>query len=216
MDSFTRGAFGLLFDSRDTYMSKKADPKPKDKMQGPYLVYGLDKEGKPRGARYLTIRDDFVSTAMDMGLQVLLVPDALAAIVAKLPLGRIYASGKAFIPIIRRPLYDKLKAVHDSLEAAQKIANEKGRAESSRSNRQLIAQADVFLGKKAIGNLPTDWGNISSGDIVVAPISPDEGWWSCIVVEREADLLKLRYRDYPKRPEFTRHISTIARGHPGA
>jgi len=197
-------------------MSKKADSKPKDRMQGPYLVYGLDKEGKPRGARYLTIRDDFVSAAMDMGLQVLLVPDELASIVAKLPLGRIYASGKGFTPVIRRPLYDKLKEAHDNLEAVHKVESEKAQAESSRRINQLIAQGDVSLGKKATGNLPSDWIAIAAGDMVVAMISPDEGWWSCIIVERDGDLLKLRYRDFPKRPEFVRHISTIARVHPGA
>lgn len=196
-------------------MSKKSDSTSKDQKPGPYLVYGLDKEGKPRGARYLTVRDDFVSAAMDMGLQVLLVPDELTSIVAKLPLGRIYASGKAFIPIIRRPLYDKLKEAHDKLEATQKVETEKAHVESRRSNRQLIAQMDISLGKKALGNPPTDWDSISPGDIVVAMISPDEGWWSCIVVERENDLLTVRYRDFPKRPEFVRHISTIARVHPG-
>lgn len=196
-------------------MSKKSDSTSKDQKRGPYLVYGLDKEGKPRGARYLTIRDDFVSAAMDMGLQVLLVPDELASIVAKLPLGRIYASGKAFIPIIRRPLYDKLKEAHNKLEATQKVETEKAHVESRRRTSQLIAQGDVSLGKPAVGNLPTAWDSISPGDMVVAMISPDEGWWSCIVVEREGDLLTVRYRDFPKRPEFVRHISTIASVHPG-
>lgn len=196
-------------------MSNRTDSNSTYKKAGPYLIYGVDKENKPRGARYPSVRDDLVSAAMDMNLQVLLVPDELASIVSKLPLGRVYASGKAFIPIIRRPLYDKLKAAHDTLEKIQKIENEKGRAEISRTNRQLIAQADVSLGRKAEGNLPTDWIAISPGDMVVALISPDEGWWNCIVDERDGDLLKLRYRDYPKRPEFTRHISTIARVHPG-
>jgi len=197
-------------------MTKKTVSNSKDQKRGPYLVYGLDKEGKPRGARYLTIRDDFVSTAMDMGLQVLVVPDELASIVAKLPLGRIYASGKAFIPVIRRPLYDKLKEAHDKLEAVHKVESEKAQAESSRRINQLIAQGDVSLGKKATGNPPSDWIAIVAGDMVVAMVSPDEGWWCCIIVERNGDLLKLRYRDFPKRPEFVRHISTIARVHPDA
>ncbi|WP_424629598.1 hypothetical protein [Bradyrhizobium sp. SYSU BS000235] len=52
--------------------------------------------------------------------------------------------------------------------------------------------------------------------MVVAPFSPDDGWWSSIVTAREGDLLTLRYRDYPKKPIFVRHISTVARVHPAS
>ncbi len=55
------------------------------------------------------LRDDFVSAVMDMNFQYCPSFDELAPLVAKLPLGRIYSSGKVFIPPIRRPLFDKIE-----------------------------------------------------------------------------------------------------------
>jgi hypothetical protein len=46
--------------------------------------------------------------------------------------------------------------------------------------------------------------------MILAHDGPSEGWWECVVIARDNEILTLRYRDYPKVPKFERHISTIA------
>lgn len=184
---------------------------------GPLFIYGIDPDGKPRGAQYKGIRDDLANAAFDLKCRIVHpIPNELAPLVARLPLGRIYSSGKAFIPIIKRPLYDKLKEAHSKYERAEEKEREAIAADISRGIIQSIAQSDLVLGNKAVGNKPLNWEAIAVGDEVLAQISPDDGWWRCVIAERDGDLLTLRYSDYPKKPVFIRHVSTIARVYPGS
>src|SRR6267378_7319576 len=98
--------------------------KTSDKGPAPVVVLGLDDNGKPRGARFAELKDNIASAAADMNCRVLInQPETVSDIAMKLPVGRIYASGKAFIPNIRRDLYDKIS------EAAR-IAAEKSDTEN--------------------------------------------------------------------------------------
>jgi hypothetical protein len=36
------------------------------------------------------------------------------------------------------------------------------------------------------------------------------GWWEAIVLDRNGDMLTLRFRDYPKLPKFVRHRAAVA------
>jgi hypothetical protein len=36
------------------------------------------------------------------------------------------------------------------------------------------------------------------------------GWWEAIVLAREGDMLKLRWRDFPKQAQVSRHVSAVA------
>lgn len=200
-----------LFDSEGIDMTKKKSSRSELKKFGPTLVYGLDKDGKPRGGRYPVLRDDFVSAAMDMNFQLLPVSEELAPLAAKLPLGRIYASGRVFIPPIRRPLFDKLQEAYRAWQG-QGVVQQDTPVEPDRQAQRV--RAPVNFEPESVDHLPADWDGIAVGDLVIAPISPEEGWWCSIVTEREEDLLTLRYRDYPKKPTFVRHISTIARVRP--
>src|SRR5947207_2584217 len=75
------------------------------------FVFGLDEDGKPRGARFAEFNEKVVSAAAQMKLaSVHPASPAVAEIGMKLPVGRLYASGKAFVPPIRRDLLSKLKA----------------------------------------------------------------------------------------------------------
>ena len=77
---------------------------------GQLLVYGLDEAGKPKGARFPATEIDRVSpvaTALKLK-SCQPCSDEVASLGLKLPVGRIYARGKAFIPHIKRDLYDSL------------------------------------------------------------------------------------------------------------
>jgi hypothetical protein len=51
---------------------------------------------------------------------------------------------------------------------------------------------------------------------VIARETLEVGWWEAVVVERNGDLVTVRYRDYPHYPPMVRHRSAIALISPAA
>ena len=71
------------------------------------LVLGFDEQQKPCGARFVGDKPDLVAKAAQlMGLSVYKAsaPD-VAEIAKKLPIGRLYANGRGFVPNVRQTLY---------------------------------------------------------------------------------------------------------------
>jgi hypothetical protein len=89
-------------------MGQKSEPASSDQV----YVLGLDRNGKPRGARFTVLKDSIVSAAMDMNCRVLIgQSDAVSALGMKLPLGHVFGTGKLvklFIPNIKREFYEKI------------------------------------------------------------------------------------------------------------
>ena len=52
--------------------------------------------------------------------------------------------------------------------------------------------------------------NSRHGHVVIARETLECGWAEAVVIERNGDLLTLRYRDYPVIPNFVRHRSAVA------
>jgi hypothetical protein len=74
------------------------------------LVLGFDEQQKPCGARFVDAKPDLVAKAAQlMGLKVYITssPD-VAEVAKKLPVGQLYATGRAFVPNIRQALYSDL------------------------------------------------------------------------------------------------------------
>src|SRR5258705_3243853 len=200
-------------------MGKKSDKGPATVDQ--LFVLGLDENGKPRGARFAELKDNIASAAVDMNCRVLInQPEAVSDIAMTLPAGRIYASGKAFIPNIRRDLYDKISEAARIAAEKSEAEIETGAAERSAVVKSLIDQADAAPAEArcvspVTSGLPRSWEAIGVGHMVVFHESPDDGWWEGIVINREGDLLTLRLRDFPKQGTFVRHINTVALVNPG-
>lgn len=193
-------------------MTKKAGkkaPATNDQL----FVVGLDNKGKPRGARFAESNDHVVSAALDMMLTAVLLPSpAFADLATKLPQGRLYASGKAFIPNIRRGLLDELVAVlsqPDDTSQTHKLADPPGQTSKDASAATVSCISPVTSG------LPRSWESIAVGHMVLTHESPVDGWWEAVVIKREDEILTLRFRDYPKQPTFMRHINTVALVNPG-
>jgi hypothetical protein len=201
-------------------MGKKSDKKIPATVD-PLFVLGLDENGKPRGARFAELKDRTVSAAMDLNCRILIdQPGTVSEIAMKLPVGRIYASGKAFIPNIRRDLYDKISEAARIAAEKSDAEIEGGAAGQSAVVKSPIAQADAALAEArcvspVTSGLPRSWETIGVGHMVLAHESPDDGWWEAVVINREDEILTLRYRDAPKLPKFIRHINTVALVNPG-
>jgi hypothetical protein len=194
-------------------MAKKSVKKPDG--GSPLYVFGLDESGKPRGARFPQgLQDNIVLAATDMKFNVVHDHSAeFTALGQKLPIGRIYGSGKSFIPNIRRDLYDKLKAAQ---ERPNEPIKEGVYINIAPGNGSSITAADLpETASPAV--LRRTWADIRAGDLIIAQSSHMEGWWEAIVLERGAnDILTLRWRDYPAEGTVQRHLGGIALINPGA
>jgi hypothetical protein len=171
-------------------MTKPA-AKAEDTPDAPILVlYGIDEDGKPRAARFNHPNSTLVTkAAQSMALQVATIAtESQSEIAAKLPVGRLYANGKGFVPYIRRDLFAKLSTVLGSGGRPTKVGEE-------------LASAP---------GLPKTWDDIAAGKMVLAHESPDDGWWEAIVLQRTGDMLTLKWRDYPQYPKFKRNVAAVA------
>jgi hypothetical protein len=159
------------------------------------LVLGFDEQQKPCGARFVDAKPDLVAKAAQvMGLKVYKPTSPEAAELAKkLPVGQLYATGRAFVPHVRQSLYS------DVIVA---LAAEPQQAAVGPDHDQ--ASTPVARG------LPRSWDEIAPGHLVIAQESLDYGWWEAIVLDRKDDMLTLRFRDYPRLPKFFRHCTAVA------
>jgi len=158
------------------------------------IVLGFDDEQKPRGARFVDAKPDLVTKAADlMGFKVYeATPPDVAEAAKKLPLGRLYANGRGFVPNIRQSLYSDIVVA---------LGLEPQAALSKNGNKDSLPAAR---------GLPSSWNEIGAGHLVIAQESLEYGWWEAIVRERKGDMFTLQYRDYPHLPKFVRHRSGVA------
>jgi hypothetical protein len=189
-------------------MGKQSDKKASS-APDKFFVFGIDSTGKPRGARFSDFNDRALKFALDIGLVgVHPASPAFAEIALKLPAGRLYASGKAFIPNIRRDVVGELNAILSSA------------GETSQQHRSSppIERAEAAGSEPPIASgLPRSWDSIEVGQVVLAEEDgANEGYWACVVVKREDDILTLRLRDFPKqRQQYIRHVAQVALIYPG-
>lgn len=193
-------------------MTKKTE-KATTPASGPMFAVGLDEKGKPRGARFAKYTDRLVSAVLDMGLSFVIEPSpAFADAAKKLPEGRHYSSGKAFIPNIKQALLDELVAIvgqQGDTSQAYRIEDRSKFSDGATAGEPVRCVSPITSG------LPRSWDTVNVGHMVLAHESPDDGWWEAVVIKREDDILTLRYRDAPKLPIFIRHVTTVALVNPG-
>jgi hypothetical protein len=160
----------------------------------PLIVLGFDEQQKPRGAKFVDAKPDLVSKAADlMGFKVYeATPPDVAEAAKKLPLGRLYANGRGFVPNIRQSLYSDLVVA---------LALESQTALGTNGDKESLPVAR---------GLPRSWDDIAAGHLVIAQESLEYGWWEAIVLDRKGDTFTLQYRDYPHLPKFVRHRTGIA------
>ena len=197
-----------------TTAPKMAKLKP-DPAAPAIVVFGRDEAGKAHAAYFDHGEAALAEKAADfMSLRMLRVrTDEHRALATQLPHGRVFASGRAFVPFVKAALFLKLQT------AAQAVADE-GRA-------KLVAIAGG--GSEAVklpatepkppagppkGKAPCGWADIDVGSLVLATEGPGDGWWESVVLEAEAELFTLKWRDWPDLPRFVRRRWQLAILHP--
>jgi hypothetical protein len=164
-------------------MSEKAtQSRPTNACPTPLVLFGIDSRGKPKAARFGKQHAGLaLKAATQLQLQVLPGNDPkIADLTTQLPVGRVHATGRTFVPFIRRDLYDQLLAA---------AAN--GNAHSTNPPNGSSGASGSTPGGSA-PRLPQNWQAIGIGDLVVANQSREDGWYEAIVVEANGDMLTLR------------------------
>jgi hypothetical protein len=175
-----------------TSATKRATPASAD---NGLLVLGFDEQQKPCGARFVDAKPDLVAKAAQlMGLSVYKTtsPD-VAGVAKKLPVGQLYANGRAFVPNVRQTLYS------DVLVAL-----------AAEPQQAAVGPDDDKASTPVARGLPGSWDQIAPGHLVIAQESLANGWWEAIVLDCKDDMLTLRFRDYPRLPRFFRHRTAVA------
>jgi hypothetical protein len=186
-------------------MSVAAEPKAQEGTA--VVVFGLDGVGRARASTFNQADAERAQRAAEiMGLHVLRPDsDEQHALARRLPRGRVFASGRAFVPFVKAGLYEALAA----LAGGSAIAPAPGAKSASAASPSQPGSTS-----KA-GLAPETWDEISVGSIVLATEGPQEGWFESVVLKAEDDLFTLRWRDWPNLPKFARRPWQIGLLPPG-
>ena len=177
------------------------------------VVLGIDMSDKPHASRFAERDAPFVVRAAElMGFHVIRVaPENTEphAIAEGLPLGRIFATGRAFVPFVGRSAFDKLATL---VEGGVTIE-----ARATSGAPPVYPLRDMFT-TDAINAADMLWAKIEVGSVVLAA-QPDlygPGWWQGVVVGINGDDLTLRWVDDPAEKPFRLSRRDVGLCHPGA
>jgi hypothetical protein len=175
------------------------------------VVLGIDVEGKPHASRFEEHDATLVVRAAElMGFRVIHVPPEnveLHAIAEGLPGGKIFATGRAFVPFVGRSAFDKLSAL---VERGVTI-----KERSASGAEPVLPRADM-LTTEAINTADALWSKVEVGTVVLAsrPELYGPGWWEGVVVEVKGDDLAVRWLDEPSEDPIQVARRQVALRHP--
>lgn len=169
------------------------------------IVFGRDKDGKPHASTFSEVDAALATRAASlMGMRTLaVVTDEHRSVASQLPLGRVFASGRGFVPFVKKGLYERLSALADPASEGDAVLSSPGS-----ENLQQRPGGDA---SEAAEQRPTTWSEITAGSMVLIHGGGDDGWFEAEVVEAKADdLFTLRWRDWPDLPIMIRTRAHIA------
>lgn len=166
------------------------------------IVFGLDDAEKPHASWFTPEEAPLAEKAAGlMGMRILRLSDEKRRELAgKLSQGRLFDSGKAFVPFVNRTLYGQLDAmggeVPPYVEAPPK--NKAQPRKSTKAAKPIYVQA-------------TSLAELAAGQIVLAPEDgEDGGWWQAVIDEaKDDDLFVLHWHAWPKEPTLVRKRSQL-------
>jgi hypothetical protein len=181
----------------------------------PIVVFGRDDSGKAH-ASYFSSADGHMAkkAAGLMGMFALRADnDHVRSLIGRIPKGKLFSSGKAFVPFVKQDLFQQLA---DQLPAEDRQRLDEPRAAAAND----AIPGDVGdLNSAAVpekpSRLPEDWSKLKVGSIVLASEEPLEGWFEATIIEMKPNGgLRLKWRDYLDLPPFGRTVEQVALIHP--
>lgn len=172
------------------------------------ILFGLDEGKKPHASTFTEdLADKAMAAAETMGMAALkLDSDTVRAIAEKLPAGKIFDSGKAFVPFVKASTYDAIVA-----QLPEGTEPPKPRPPTAKAQKPGVPPATYAkLPDGTTVEPATDWAKLTVGNLVLASEGKGEGWFECVVVALgERDTFWLKWQDWPELDNIVRHRSNI-------
>ncbi|ESZ49989.1 hypothetical protein X730_09495 [Mesorhizobium sp. L103C565B0] len=187
------------------------------------IVFGRDDARKPHASIFMLPDVEAAeSAARLMGMHSHRVePGEASEIVMRLPAGKLFDSGKAFVPFVKGEVYTQIAALagvadeRDSGSGDDKAADSPENA--SAGSPEAVAghgDGDQGAGSGDSGS-PDPWGKLAVGDMVLASEGPDEGYFEARIMKAKAKgIFTLKFRDYPDAPQVDRSYYQLGLIHP--
>lgn len=178
------------------------------------IVLGLDDGGKAHASWFGEAETDLAEKAAGMmGMAALRAStDELRDLAGKLPQGKVFASGKAFVPFVKATTFDKITT---HLPSSYKWPVRAAKPAAEKPKKASGASAPEVGPTRPEPSRPTDWTKIEVGSLVLATEGAFQGWFEAQVVRINTDgIYTLRWRDWLDMPVFTRKLIHIALLHP--
>ena len=185
------------------------------------ILFGTDDTGKPHASSFdIDRRHEAIKAAGLMGFQALAVEgDVLVSLAKKVPVGKVFSSGKGFVPFVKREVGAQLAQI--AKESPDLLIDvPKPTIETS----DVAAASGGAKGEpvQALPDLPKHWDSIVVGSRVLAVDDPEDGWWVAIVQHvhesgtkgHPMPMLTLRWEAFPEEDTITRRFDHVALMHP--
>ena len=187
------------------------------------VVIGRDGTKPPRGSWYAANDIDAAEAgATAMGLQAVAVTGSdVMALANRVPKGRVFSSGKLFMPRIQKEVYEQLEGHLSEVERQPRLelvasGDDKGRdKEAGRDSDNGSPGNGAVANIK--GTLPGDWSKLGVGSLVLTRDIEEESdafYLAVVLGKPSPTTLTLKWRDYPDIGTITRNVQQIAMLHP--
>ncbi|WP_243917355.1 hypothetical protein [Methylobacterium sp. E-065] len=181
------------------------------------VVFGADKGGKPHAAWFPT-PDVSLATkaAATIGFRALvLCDDAQRSAATDLPQGRVFSSGRAFVPFVDKEVYQRLQALAGGLVGSDTTTI---RLAAQSFEKPADSDGGGFGGSSpADPRYPRSWAGIAIGSLVLITEGEEDGWYEAVVVaSKPGGEFTLQWRDWPDLPMLMRRRDEMALLHPNA
>ncbi|MHC2086155.1 hypothetical protein [Methylobacterium sp. CM6244] len=176
------------------------------------ILFGRDERHRPHASRFAAgDKAEAERAAGLMGMHVLEISDDTHhSLAAGLPQGRLFESGKAFVPFVKAEVFDRLVAAAGLPDIAPPVRASAKAASAPPASGGGASGAEGAGGPGGRFKAPTDWPGIERGCLVLACAGPQEGWFEAIIMYTKADdAFELQWRDWPDDPLITRHRSEL-------
>lgn len=182
------------------------------------ILFGRDERGRPHASAFGL--DDATAAeraASLMGLSTLAVLKEHQALAASLPRGRVFESGRAFVPFCSAQTFTRLLDAAGPIDMPVPLQAAGKPAEPPPAP---VGSQGIGAGAGGAGGAakpPFDWADIAIGSLVLARgDDDDDDYYAATVVATKADNhFVLTWRDYPDLPEFSRPRLALGLLHPG-
>lgn len=167
------------------------------------IIFGIDEANRSHASQFATDDAELIErAAAAMAMRTLRIAlNEHEALLKALPQGRLFGSGKAFVPFVKEATYEQIVA----------LAKQLGQYVAELPPRPLLPATKDKA--KVVVHHPAHWSDIQVGSLVLASEgnSDTDGWFEAKVVAVTADdLFSLEWRDWPDEDGFVRHRQHLA------